>query len=392
MKKRTLPIFIICYLAYTAIYIARVNLSMAAPELRNMQALSDAQYGILGSAFSIIYALGRLITGNISDRKPPVLLICLGLILSGISNICIGFMPPFLGMLLLWSINALAQSMLWSAVLCVVSSIYDMQTAKKRTSIMVTSVATGNILGILLPVALIERFGCHWAFIAPGLITLVAAAAVFFAIQKIPAPSANLRQPHKKMGELLKSPGLRVALVPTFFHGVIKDNVTLWMTVFLTDRYGVNLSQTAYSVLLIPVVGLVGRLLYAPIYRFCKNREHLVSRFAFLICLTAALLLCAPTIPMVAASIALSLVYTAVSIVNTSFLSIYPIGFTNSGNVASVSGIMDFFTYLGAGVASVIYGLVVEHWGYLPMFLSWAVLSFLSILLLMHLERTAKTA
>ena len=57
MKKKTLLIFLICYFAYTAIYIARVNLSMAAPELREIQILTEAQYGVLGSVFSIIYSV-----------------------------------------------------------------------------------------------------------------------------------------------------------------------------------------------------------------------------------------------------------------------------------------------------------------------------------------------
>lgn len=387
MKKRTFHIFFLCYFAYTAIYIARVNLSMAAPGLREMQVLTEAQYGLLGSVFSIVYALGRLITGTISDRKPPVLLICTGLILCGISNLLIGFLPAFIGMLLLWSVNALAQSMLWSSVLCVMSAIYDPATAKKRTSVMVTAVATGNILGILLPVFLIEQFGMAWAFIAPGILTLIAATGVFFAIKKIPAPSANTRQPHKSIFQLLKYPNLRIALVPTFFHGVMKDNVTLWMTVFFIDRFGVNLSQSAYSVLLIPVVGLVGRLLYPVVYRFCNSREHKVSKIAFFVCLAASALLCFDFLPMIGAMLCLSAVYAAISMANTSFLSIYPMSFAHSGNIASVSGIMDFCTYLGAGIASMIYGVVIQHFGYLPMFVSWGVISIISVFFLKKLEQ-----
>lgn len=390
MKRRALPIFIVCYLAYTAIYVARVNLSMAAPSLLEMQVFSESQYGILGSLFSIIYALGRLIAGNISDRKPPVLLIGTGLLLCGISNLCIGFLPPFIGILLLWCVNALAQSMLWSSVLCVVSTIYDIETAKKRTSVMVTAVATGNILGILLPVYLLDHFSCGWAFFVPGFLTLTAATAVLFSIRTIPAPLKNAEQPHRNLLELLKIPSLRIALVPTFFHGVIKDNVTLWMTVFLIDRYAVDLSQSAYSVLLIPVVGLAGRLLYPPIYKLCRNREHLVSRYAFMGCIVASIVLSVGKVPMLASAVALSIVYATVSIANTSFLSIYPIGFARSGNVASVSGLMDFCTYLGAGVASVIYGVVVEHWGYIPMFLSWIALSILSVISLITLERNSR--
>ena len=233
---------------------------------------------------------------------------------------------------------------------------------------------------------LIEELGVHFAFIAPGILTLIAATAVFFSIRSIPAPSATTRQPQKNLFQLLKIPNLRIALIPTFFHGVIKDNVTLWMTVFFIDRYGINLSQSAYSVLLIPIVGLVGRRLYPFVYQAGHNREHHVSRIAFVGCLISSVLLCLTRLPLVAAMLCLSIVYAAVSMANTSFLSIYPMGYAQTGNIASVSGLMDFCTYLGAGLASFVYGFVIQNWGYLPMFLSWTALSILSILFLKKLE------
>ena len=39
--KRNFLIFIICYLAYTAIYIARLNLSMASPEMINKVVMGE---------------------------------------------------------------------------------------------------------------------------------------------------------------------------------------------------------------------------------------------------------------------------------------------------------------------------------------------------------------
>ena len=134
MKKRTMWIFLVCYLAYTAIYIARVNLSIVSPELKNMEMLDAAEIGMLGSVFSVVYACGRMINGYIGDKQPPWLMMSVGLFFAGISNILIGFFPPFVGILLLWGVNAFSQSMLWSSVLKIVSSIYDEQTAKKKTS------------------------------------------------------------------------------------------------------------------------------------------------------------------------------------------------------------------------------------------------------------------
>ena len=148
MKRKNL-IFAIVYLAYTAIYIARLNLSVATPSFVDMGVADTAEIGFLGSIFSVIYACGRLINGGLGDRVAPWKMICSGLLIASVSNLLIGFLPPFWGIAMLWATNAFAQSMLWSSVLCVVSSIYDKETAKKKTSVMVTSVAMGNILSII---------------------------------------------------------------------------------------------------------------------------------------------------------------------------------------------------------------------------------------------------
>ena len=147
-RKKQL-IFIICYLAYTSIYIARLNLSISSVELINESVMDAAQIGLLGSMFSVVYAVGRLLNGTMSDKIAPWIMICTGLIIAGVSNLFIGMFPPYIGILLLWGCNAFAQSMLWSSVLCIVSGMYEKSVAKRKTSIMVTSVAMGNIVGIL---------------------------------------------------------------------------------------------------------------------------------------------------------------------------------------------------------------------------------------------------
>ena len=121
MKNQKTRIFCVCYFAYLFIYVARLNLSMAAPGLKDLQILTTEQIGLLGSAFSVIYACGRLLSGILSDRIAPWKMISVGLVLCGISNLCFGMFPPFAAILLLWGVNALAQSMLWGSVLRILS-------------------------------------------------------------------------------------------------------------------------------------------------------------------------------------------------------------------------------------------------------------------------------
>ena len=223
-RKNTLT-FLICYIAYTAIYIGRLNLSMASPGLVDLSILDTVQIGLMGSSFSIIYSVGRLLNGRLSDSVPPYRMICTGLILAGISNLTIGFFPPFWGILILWGCNAFAQSMLWSSVLRIIASLYDEETARQKTSYMVTSVAVGNIAVILLNTFIITRFGLAFAFIIPGALTLLLSSFVLFSTKEIAREAAS--NEHLPMFRLLTKPEVRLSLLPAILHGVMKDNISL---------------------------------------------------------------------------------------------------------------------------------------------------------------------
>ena len=379
MKNKRTGIFTVCYLAYLFIYVARLNLSMAAPGLKDLQILSMEQIGLLGSVFSIVYACGRLLSGILSDRIAPWKMISAGLILCGISNLCFGFFPPFVAILLLWGINALAQSMLWGSILRILSAVYPESVAKKRASYMATTVASGNLVGILLNSALINRFGLSWAFVVPGGITLVISCLVVCNTRHIQPMVEQKEKP--PFAGLLKLSSVRQMLMPALFHGVLKDNISLWMTVYVMDVFGVNLEQSSYYILLIPMLGFLARILAPEVYRLAGERERVVLAFGFAVCVASSLLLTFLATSTWLAIGYLSLTYMAVSVMNACFLSFFPLQFAREGSVASVSGIMDFATYLGTGISSMVFGSMIEGYGYGAMFITWAVLCAIGFLM-----------
>ena len=379
MKRQRSRIFCVCYLAYLFIYVARLNLSMAAPGLKELKILSMEQIGLLGSAFSVIYACGRLLSGILSDRIAPWKMICAGLVLCGVSNLCFGLFPPFGAVLLLWGVNALAQSMLWGSILRILSAIYPAQTAKKRASYMATTVASGNLVGILLNSALINRFGLSWAFLVPGGITLAVSLLVACNTHHI-RPAVQQTRRHSFAG-LLKKTSVRKMLMPALIHGVLKDNISLWMTVYVMDVFGVDLERSSYYILLIPMLGFLARMLAPELYRLAGERERTLLIWGFGACVLGSLLLAFLAGSTWLAVMYLSFVYMAVSMMNACFLSFFPLQFSREGAVASVSGIMDFATYLGTGISSLVFGAMIEGYGYGAMFGTWAVLCGIGLVL-----------
>lgn len=387
--KNTL-IFMTLYAAYTAIYVARVNLSVASPELIKLNIADSAQIGLLGSLFSVIYALGRIVNGILSDSKPPWIMLGTGLCVIGVSNLFIGFLPPFVEIMIFWMLNAFAQSMLWSSVLFTISSIYSKEKAKGKASAMVTSVATGNIVGILLDTYLVTKFGVNYAFIIPGTLTLILGVLSVIATKKIKNDTQNVSS-HKSNLSVIKSKSFVKMNILAVIHGVMKENISLWMAVYIVDTYFVDLTTSSFYIVLIPLIGFVGRIIYPIINKFCRNNENKIIALGFVICIAASSLLCIGKSGIFVSVLALGIIYMAVSLINTVFLSIYPLSFADTGNTASVSGIMDFSTYLGGGISSVIYGIVISSFGYLPMFLSWALISIMSIFILNSIKKNKST-
>lgn len=372
-------IFLVCYLSYTAIYIGRLNFTMASPGLKERLILTQEQVGIIGSVFFVVYALGRVLNGYLGDRISPWIMMSLGLAIAGGSNLLIGLLPPFMGILLLWGANAYAQSMLWSSLTRTVSEIYEYEKAKKMMSYMITSVAAGNILAILVCTGIINKAGLHFAFIVPGAILLLFGLAVLLTVSRVKCHPIQAN--HLPMVELIKDKSIHNVALPTLFHGMIKDNISLWMTLFFMAQYQIDLEASAYFILLIPVVGLVGRMAYPFLSNFYKQKEYKIASHAFLVCIAASLVLLFRVPPLVA-MLALSLIYAAVSVVNGVFLSTFPLQFAATGNQASVSGIMDFFNYFGAAVGSLLFGFLTEHLGYSSMFLTYGLVSLLSVIII----------
>jgi len=207
-------IFLICYIAYTCIYIARLNLSMASPAMRDAGILTATQLGFIGSAFSVVYSCGRLFNGILVDRMAPKVLVTAGLVLTAAANLLIGILPPYILVLTLWCINAFGQSMLWSAMLRIMTGVYGKAQADKKVPILVSSVSVGNILGILFSSQLVSWFGIRVAFLVPGGMAAVMGLLVLWMIPHTGGAPAGSKKPFP-FRQLLRSKEIRGILLPS---------------------------------------------------------------------------------------------------------------------------------------------------------------------------------
>lgn len=122
IKKWQTRIFIACFIAYTAAYICRVNLSIAIPGIQSEFGFSNASIGLISTSFFWVYALGQLINGFVGDMVSSRTFIFVGLTASALINIAFGLSSVLWMMVLLWSVNGIFQSMLWAPMIKTLSN------------------------------------------------------------------------------------------------------------------------------------------------------------------------------------------------------------------------------------------------------------------------------
>lgn len=378
-------VFLCCLIAYTVIYVGRVNLSVASPLMIKEGTADVARIGILGSIFSIAYAAGRLLSGRICDRTAPKLVITAGICTAGLANLLMGTAPVYLLMALLWGVNALGQSVLWGSVLNSMGAVYEGSELKKRTALMTTSIPVGNIAGYLLSSYLCAGPGWRTAFYVPGILCILSgiAARVILKDVELKAPAASETAGFGSIQKEIPKQDVYGKLIPAFLHGLIKDNSSFWLPTILAMQYLVKSEVTGLLVVIVPCIGFVGRLAYPAALKAADDDEEKVSLWCFIVTgICSALLITGIGSP-VLVSVLIGVIYAATSMINTTFLSVYPIRFADRGCTATISGIMDFLTYLGASAGSAVFGIMASRLGYGSLYVSWTVIAALAVILLL---------
>ena len=385
-------LFALGYLIYSMVYVCRLNLSVAAPVLQQLGVMTKTQFGWFGSVFFVTYSFGRLFNGYLGDKIKTRIMIAVALTGIGVTNLLIGLMPPLPALLIFWGLNGYAQSMIWGPLLRLVSSRYTEKKRSLMASFLASSIAAGSIAGILAATCITGIWGVKFAFILPGTMTLFVGVVVILFLPDDGTALAGEVKNEKTAGARihLRPRDVGLVLLPAFLHGIIKDNLNTWAPSYFVDEFDIDLNGMALFVFVIPLLGFMGRLFYPVVFKLCGGREHIASIVGFSICLLALLPLCLSKPGPILAAICLSLIAAAIQLINTSMLSIVPLRFAEKGAVSTVSGMMDFATYMGAGVSSSIYGYLLDRIGYGAMYGSWIVIAGISILLLTFCQKKSR--
>lgn len=173
-------------LGYGLSYTCRLAINVVKKPLIDAGIFTASDLGTIGAALFYSYAAGKLINGFVSDHANARRFMAIGLLLSALCNVAMGFSMTVGIATLVWGINGWFQS--YGAPACVISlaSWFSHRERGRFYGIWSTSHSIGEGINFLFTTSLVAALGWHWGFWGPAVAVLFAAGGCYFAMADRP--------------------------------------------------------------------------------------------------------------------------------------------------------------------------------------------------------------
>ncbi len=375
----------VCWFLYFSAYIGRLNFVAALPQIILENTLSITEAGLVTTCFLVVYAIGQITSGFLGDIFSPYKMIFAGCFVSSLANLFMVTTDNPTHMMIIWAVNGMAQSLLWSPIVKLISEVFLPQERYRACITMNTSTAIGTLFTYLLVVVTLEYF--HWQiifYIAFAFLLLSSILFLVFFSSKLRINYKHVEIPKQMMNFSFpqKIWGIIFILPIAFLQGILKDSIITWIPIYLCDAYAVPVSNAVLLTTILSVFNLTGAFVALHINKLMRHKDFMSVGAMFLVntlCLAGVFMVRNLNIYMLMlfVAVATTMLYAMGSIL----VSAIPVCFTKTNNVSSVSGILNSSIYLGSAVSMFLFSDVIDKRGFLVAVLIWAILSAISTLI-----------
>lgn len=154
-------------------YIDRINLSVAAPQLKAQFHLTTGDMGLLFSAFFWSYALAQIPVGLILDRFGVTRVSRIGTFLWTIASVAVAFTSGFGGIFAARMVLGLAEAPGFPASAKATGYWFPRQERSVATAIFDAAAKFSNVIGVPMVAFVVVGFGWRWGFVITALLSFL---------------------------------------------------------------------------------------------------------------------------------------------------------------------------------------------------------------------------
>jgi len=310
-------IFALLWTTYASYYLCRMNFAVAQPEiLREFADWSRAQVGLIPSVYSVFYAAGQFINGQMGSRFGARRMMVIGLVVISACNLLYATTSSYAVMLTLWAVNGYFQSIGWPQVVQTMSNWFRVGRRGTMMGLISTCYQGGNVGAWLLAGYLTSEFGWRAAFWVPGLILLPMAVILVIGMRNRPEDAGlpHIRDDGEQEAEpegdqpapaddwtiwrivkiTLSSKTLWILAWSYFCFNAVRYAFMNWGVQYFNNFHGVEIKKSAFMSIAFPLIGSLGAISSGWVSdRFFQSRRAPVCT-VMLACLAGLCLLFIP--------------------------------------------------------------------------------------------------
>lgn len=375
----------LCWVAYFATYLCRLNYSAVMPQLDGI--FSESQLGTISSVFFICYGFGQLVSGYLGDRLSPRYMVAAGISISSLTNIALFFFNSYSSFIVLWAINGCVQSMVWSPLLRIAGENLDGKEQEKFSVTIASTVPLGTLASYGVSLLTLAFLPWKYVFLSCGVIELFFALIWFtgtrFVENTHPVHVENETDGKKQSGKalvkvlkLMATSGLFMVIFAIMIQGTLKDSVTQWIPTFFSTRFQMTTTYSLLLTMILPIINVTGAYFASALYKKLHNE----FKTSFVFFAASAVLLC--ILPICRNNVWLSLfcmagVTNCMFAINVMLITMLPLRLGACGCVSTIGGILNAVAYIGCGALNIVAGFVLEksNGSWDSLFTMWLVLA-----------------
>lgn len=398
-KKYAIRYLILFSLLYCCLYCTRNNLSAVSAVLISDLNWSKADLGIVTSIYFWTYGIGQLINGRLSEVTGPKRFLLISSIVTTALNLIFAFQRNLFLMAVIWGINGYAQSMAWPAGMSMLSKWWPGNKRGFATGFALAMSGLGQVittLSVVMGLSLLPQMTWRSAFIIPTIFPLI--MCIIFAIfcKAYPASvglndyieenekKAKKEAEHKAILEskgilypyitMIKNKKFRVWIFVAFLQGLIRYGLVSWIPLYYVEKFGVDVTSGLLQSLALPVGMGIGTLVVPWLTdTYCPNNRISAASVSGIIATISVGLFAFlnPTIVWQMIIIELLLFIAGFAIYAVTGC-VWAFSTDIGGRMFSgtAAGILNFSQYMGAAIQAILYGFLLDTFGWNLIFIS----------------------
>ena len=376
--RKRWSVFISLILGYGFFYTCRLSLSVAKKPMLDSGVLTVSEMGIIGSVLLYVYAIGKFTNGVFSDRANIRRFMSIALLLSAVVNIIFGLTNMFIVFVILWGLNGWFQS-IGSAPSVV--SICQWFSNKERGSYYGVWAGSHNIgegLTFVMTAFFISAYGWRAGFIAPGIICVFIALALYNTLADRPRTYglphvADYKNDYsagkpvqqdiwKLQKHVLKNPYIWALGMSSALMYAARYAINNWAILFLQESKHYELVDASYVMGAYPVLGFIGAVCSGLISDKLFNSRRNIPTLLYGLVQTSGivLLFLTPSGNIWLDTLAMGLFGFGTGGLIVFLAGLIAVDISPKASAGAVKGLIGMFSYIAAATQDWISGFLIE--------------------------------